>query len=318
MADTPLNYLRTFGPRADPATGLTWGLLDISIAVVVIVTVLVVVGVILRRAPFAQAARPEPHAGVSGLSWITIGVALTVATLAVSLIWTVQVVAKVDSPAHPPALTLQVAGRQWWWQVGYRSADGQPAFATANEIHIPVGRPVLVELSSPDVIHSFWVPSLTGKTDTIPGRGNISWMQADRVGLYRGQCTEYCGVQHAKMAFVVMAQPQVDFDAWRSAQTAPAAAPTDAEATRGEAVFAARCASCHVIRGGPGYGEAGPDLTHLMSRRELASGALPNTTGALSGWIANPQGVKPGALMPATELSGPDLNAVVAYLETLK
>lgn len=314
----PLNYLQTAGPRADPATALTWGLLDISVAVVVIVTVLVVLGVALRRAPGGEAGTALSPQG-SGLNWIVVGVILTLAALAVSLVWTVMVVAKIDSPATTPALTVRVEARQWWWRADYPAAGpADPAFSTANEIHIPVGRPVLFELTSPDVIHSFWVPALTGKTDTIPGRQNLSWMQADRPGRYAGQCTEYCGVQHAKMGLAVIAQPQADFDAWRAAQGTPAASPTDAEAVRGEAVFASHCASCHIIRGGPGHGQAGPDLTHLMSRGALAGETVANTPGGLAGWVSNPQGIKPGAHMPASQLSGPDLNAVVAYLETLK
>jgi cytochrome c oxidase subunit 2 len=314
-----MNYLHTFGPRADPATTLTWGLLWISIVVTVVVTGLVVVGIIMRRAKSAGAgALPPAYKGASGLAWIYVGLALTGVALTVSLVWTVEVLAAITSPGSRPALTLDVTGHQWWWEVRYLGDRPGETFVTANEIHIPTGRPVLVKLAGADVIHSFWVPALTGKTDTIPGRTNLAWLQADRPGVYRGQCTEYCGLQHAHMAVYVIAQPPAAFDAWQAAQLRPAAAPSGGEASAGAAVFQHHCSTCHAVRGTPAHGSRGPDLTHLMSRQTLAAGVLPNDTGALSGWISNPGALKPGAKMPATNLSGPDLLAVTAYLETLQ
>ncbi|HEY5007019.1 MAG TPA: cytochrome c oxidase subunit II [Caulobacteraceae bacterium] len=315
---TPMSYLRTYGPRADPVTGLTWGLTILSLAVIAIITGLVLAGVLLRgrRASAAALAAPAER-GASGLAWISIGLGLTVVTLVGALIWTMQALAMVDSPLTPPHLTLEITSHQWWWEARYPGGPGQ-SFATANEIHIPVGQPVMLKLAAADVIHSFWVPSLTGKTDMIPGRVNIAWLQADRPGVYRGTCGEYCGVQHAHMALFVIAQPPADFEAWRRAQTQPAAGGLAPDAGQGAAVFAARCASCHTVRGSPAHGADGPDLTHLMSRTTLAAGALPNTIGALMGWIANPQALKPGARMPATYLSGPQLAQLRAYLETLR
>jgi len=310
----PMGYLATFGPRADPATALTWGLMDISIAVVVIVTVLVVAGALLRR---VSARGPMPAAspgGKGGLAWIAIGCALTTATLLISLVWTVQVLARIDSPATKPGLTIEITGHQWWWEARYQPDQPGGAFTTANELHIPTGQPVRLKVTSADVIHSFWVPALTGKTDTIPGRVNLGWMQADRAGVYRGQCTEYCGEEHAKMALYVVAEPPARFDAWRQAELAPAAA----TALPGQTIFEARCGACHSVRGTSAGGVVGPDLTHLMSRRTIASGILPNDVASLSGWIANPQALKPGAAMPATNLNGAELTQVVAYLETLK
>jgi cytochrome c oxidase subunit II len=318
MSAWPMNYLRTYGPRADPATALTWGLIWLSVAVVVIVTVLVAVAIIVRRVrggASALAGLPA-ETGPSGMAWITIGLALTVIALIGALAWTLQALAAIDSPATKPALTLDVTGHQWWWEVAYHGGDVSQDFATANEIHIPVGQPVVVRLHGADVIHSFWVPALTGKTETIPGRTNLTWLQADKAGVYRGQCAEYCGVQHAHMAVFVVAQPPAAFAAWRAGQSA-AAAPTAATAA-GQSVFADHCAVCHTVRGTDAGGIVGPDLTHLMSRQTLAAGALPNTTGALSGWILDPQSAKPGARMPATNLSGPELGQLVAYLETLR
>ena len=314
----PLGYLRTFGPRADPVTGLTWGLLILSMTVVIIVSLLVVAGIGRRRRPSGTDTASEPLiVNGAGLWWIYGGLALTLPALAISLVWTMDVLAAVNAPSHAPALRLEITGRQWWWEVRYLGAPGQ-TFATANEIHIPVGRPVLIALRGGDVIHSFWVPSLTGKTDTIPGRVNATWLQADRPGVYLGQCTEYCGLQHAHMAFRVIAEPPAAFAAWRAAQLRDAPDPVDPAAVAGRALVVSRCGACHTIRGTPAGGEMGPDLTHMASRQTLAAGAAPNAPGALTGWIANPQAIKPGTLMPATWLSGPQLALARTYLETLR
>ena len=315
----PLGYLETFGPRADPVTALGWGLLALSCAVVVIVGVLVLWGVLTRRQRASIAPADLPVAGgEGGMRWIYVGLALTLVALIGSLVWTVAVTAAVNSPAQKPALTLEVVGHQWWWEAVYDPDQPGRTFVTANEIHIPVGRPVQVKLTGADVIHSFWIPALTGKTDTIPGRTNLAWLQADRPGIYRGQCTEYCGKQHAHMAMFVVADPPAAFEAWRAGQLRPATDPQSADAARGAGVFQARCSACHTVRGTPAGGVVGPDLTHLMSRSTIAAGTLPNNPSTLSGWVANPQALKPGAAMPATWLSGPELTDLRAYLETLR
>jgi len=175
-----------------------------------------------------------------------------------------------------------------------------------------------VELTGADVIHSFWIPALAGKTDTIPGRTNLTWLQADRPGVYRGQCTEYCGAQHAHMAAFVVADTPAAFEAWRRGQLAPAPTPASPLTMAGARVFQAHCSACHAVRGTQADGIVGPDLTHLMSRQTIAAGALPNDGASLAGWVANPQALKPEAKMPANNLTGPQLNAVVAYLETLR
>lgn len=315
----PLGYLETFGPRADPVTALGWGLLALSCAVVVIVGVLVLWGVLAKRQRASIAPRDLPVArGEGGLRWIYVGLALTLVALIASLVWTVAVTAAVNLPAQKPALTLEVVGHQWWWEAIYDPDQPGRTFVTANEIHIPVGRPVQVKLTGADVIHSFWIPALTGKTDTIPGRTNLAWLQADRPGIYRGQCTEYCGKQHAHMAMFVVADPPAAFEAWRAGQLRPATDPQGADAARGAGVFQARCSACHTVRGTPAGGVVGPDLTHLMSRSTIAAGTLPNNPSTLSGWVANPQSLKPGAAMPATWLTGPELSDLRAYLETLR
>jgi cytochrome c oxidase subunit 2 len=287
---------------------------------VLIIALAVLAAVVVRkyRSPPADFSALEVGGTGGGMMWIYIGLPLTVVALFGALVWTMLVIAKIDAPPTPPKLTLEVTGRQWWWQVRYVGADPTQSFTTANEIHIPVGQPVLVKLFGGDVIHSFWAPALTGKTDTIPGRTNLTWLQADRPGVYLGQCTEYCGVQHAHMAFSVVAEAPAAFAAWRAAQLAPASTPSGGVATQGQSVFVATCGKCHTIRGTRADGTKAPDLTHLMSRAHIAAGLLDNNIDNLSGWISDPQALKPGARMPATYLSGPQLHAVVAYLETLK
>ena len=315
-ATAPLQYLVTAGPHANPATALMWGLIALSLGVVAIFTVAVVGAVVARRVR-GVATETVPSSGASGMWWIYAGIPLTVAALVVALVWTMQVMAAVDAPAEPPRVAIDVTGRQWWWEVHYPAMLGAAAVTTANEIHIPAGQPILVRLRSDDVIHSFWVPALAGKTDTIPGRINLTWLQADRPGTYRGQCTEFCGMQHAHMAFAVVADPPATFARWRAAQALPAAAPAG-EAAVGEQVFLSHCAGCHAVAGSVAHGHKGPDLTHLMSRATIAAGLLDNNVNTLSGWISDPQALKPGALMPPTWLSGPQLHAVVAYLGTLQ
>jgi cytochrome c oxidase subunit 2 len=217
------------------------------------------------------------------------------------------------------ALQVRVTGHQWWWEVQYRDSLPQNWANTANEIHVPVGRPVVFELRSADVIHSLWPPNLTGKRDLIPGNENSLWFQAESAGVYRTQCAEFCGLQHAKMALLIVAEPPDSFAAWLIRQRDTAATPTDSAALRGQEVFlASSCVMCHTIGGTPAGSRIGPDLTHLASRRTIASGTLPNTRGNLARWIVNPQAIKPGVRMPATSLDSDDLQALLTYLESLK
>jgi cytochrome c oxidase subunit 2 len=218
-----------------------------------------------------------------------------------------------------PALTLRLTASQWWWQVQYEDDQPSRVLTTANEIHIPVGEPVTIKLEATDVIHSFWVPELSGKEDLIPGRQNVITIEATAPGRYHGQCAEFCGLQHAHMALLVIAVPRPAFDAWREAQLAPAVEPQDAEARLGRDVFLSQpCMMCHRIRGTTAGGRVAPELTHLGSRETLAAGTLPLTRGSLAAWIADPQAVKPGSNMPRVDLNADQLNAVVAYLEGLK
>lgn len=318
-AAVPLSYLTGDGIKAYPVVRLTWGLLVISIAVVIIITGLVVVGIWRRPHDAAALESVAIERSGSGLNWISIGVGISSVFLLVSLIWTMAVLARINSPsANSSPLTIEVTGQQWWWKARYLNDDPSKVLTTANEIYIPVGRPVRVKLIGADVIHSFWVPALAGKTDTIPGQINETWLQAARPGRYRGQCAEYCGEQHAHMAFFVTAQSPDQFQAWLNKQLAPAESVSVPEAAKGEHMFEVHCGACHTVRGTLAGGSVAPDLTHLMSRETLAAGTLPNTLGNLVGWIANPQSIKPGTYMPNLYLSGPELTEISTYLETLK
>jgi cytochrome c oxidase subunit 2 len=222
--------------------------------------------------------------------------------------------------AGSPALRIEVVGEQFWWRVHYLDASGAPNLVSANEIRIPTGLPIEFVLKSKDVIHSFWVPSLAGKLDMIPGRVNSYRFAAERPGVYRGQCAEYCGAQHALMAFYVVAMEKAEFDTWYAQQREPAPEPGIAFLARGKALFLENgCGACHTVRGTPANGTIGPDLSHVGGRVSLAAGTYPNNAGTLAGWISSAQHLKPGNLMPSFgNLTGEQLRATAAYLESLK
>lgn len=217
------------------------------------------------------------------------------------------------------ALTITVRGQQWWWQVIYAGPDPALTFQTANEIHIPVGRDVHLQLESADVVHSFWVPSLAGKQDLVPGRSNSLLLRAERPGVYRGQCAEFCGLQHTHMAMMVIAEDPADFERWVVAQCGYGVIPAGPDAAAGQAAFLAKpCAACHTVRGTPATGTTGPDLTHVGSRKTIAAGLIETTRGSLAAWIADPQTLKPGNNMPMVPLTSDELKNISAYMESLK
>jgi cytochrome c oxidase subunit 2 len=319
MSAAPLSYLQAAGPAAAPLTQLAWGLGAVSVAVVVVIGLALAGAIWRRRPPVADPGALEAVGRPGrGLGWIYVGLAISVPVLAVCTIWVVVVLAQVLHPRHPPALTVQVTAHQWWWEARYPDPAGGRTFTTANEIHIPVGEPVRFELLSPDVIHSFWVPRLAGKMDVIPGVKNVTWLQAAAPGRYRGQCAEYCGLQHARMAFEVVADAPADFAAWEARQVSPPAPTGPPDVAAGAAVFQSRCAACHTVAGTPAGGIVGPDLSHLAGRATLAAGLIPNDGRHLAAWIADPQAIKPGVLMPKVALSAPQLTQLVAYLQSLK
>ncbi|GGY34913.1 cytochrome c oxidase subunit II [Pseudoduganella albidiflava] len=260
------------------------------------------------------------------------GLLLPLVILTALLAWSLASTASLSRPSSLNGLRVAVTAKMWWWEVRYTDPATGRDIVLANEIRIPAGRPVYLALTTSDVIHSFWVPALAGKVDMVPGRVHGLMLQADRPGTWRGQCAEFCGTQHAKMALHVVAQPQAEFDAWLAGQARPAPAPATAQLARGRQAFLERrCAACHVVRGvTDGAADdalavattrvtTGPDLTHVGSRLYLAAGTLPTHQGTLAGWIADPQSHKPGVRMPAVSgLEGDELRALAAWLESLK
>ncbi len=298
------------GPAAARIAELWWILLAAGGAVFVIV-MLLLAAALLRRSD-----RDTLHAPAGGSRMILLGgVAMPVVVLSGVLALTVNTLLALSAPPASDDNVVEVIGHQFWWEVRYPGHN----VLTANEIHIPVGTPVRVRLAAQDVIHSFWVPELHGKLDMIPGQTNTFWLQADRPGVFKGLCAEFCGIQHAKMTFLVIAQPQAEFAAWLAQQQQPAAVPGEPIAQRGLEVFlSAGCVECHTLRGTDATGNLGPDLTHIAGRRTLGAGIMANNPPNLGSWIAGPQHIKPGNLMPATPLAGDDLQALVTYLAALK
>ena len=273
----------------------------------------------------AAIAIARGHRGTSMASERQLGTSVAIAggisvvALVALLFQSVVTGRALDTLHSPDALVITVTGNQWWWDVQYDHPVPSLRVTTANEIHIPVGRPVRFNLFSNDVIHSLWIPNLQGKIDLVPGRLNELWLRADRPGVFRGQCAEFCGLQHAKMALVVVAEPSDDFERWLAGNRAPAPAPITPEQQRGkDVVERGPCAMCHNIAGTQAGGRSAPDLTHVETRSTIGAGSLPNTRGYLAGWIADPQHVKPGNRMPPPGLRDEELQAVLAYLETLK
>jgi cytochrome c oxidase subunit II len=307
------------GPAAAELSFLIW-LFTVLCAVIWVLVMIVLAAILWRR----RQSRPDPlvldHAREGRTSRVvTAAVAATaIALVALTLLsfFANRTLAGIGEDA---ALTVRLTGHQWWWEVRYENADPSKILTTANEIHVPAGEPVRLLLQADDVIHSFWVPTLHGKLDLIPGIVNSLTLKADKPGIYRGQCAEFCGFQHAHMATFVIAQPRPEFDHWYSEQLQPGLEPTTDEQRAGRDLFLQRpCLMCHKIQGTPAGGNTGPELTHIASRQSLAAGTLPMSRGNLAAWIADPQSIKPSANMPTMELSGDELNAIVAYLEHLR
>jgi cytochrome c oxidase subunit 2 len=296
-----------------------------TLALCTVVFVLVAGAVLLAlwRAPRASAQsapdlapldQPEP-APRRAVGW---AVALSCIGLA-GLLWAdVRTSSALAQLPADGALRIELTGKQWWWHAAYHDPLNGARFVTANELHLPVGRAAIITLRSDDVIHTLWLPNLHGKKDMLPGRVTEIRLRADQPGEYRGQCAEFCGQQHTLMALLVVAETPQQYQAWAAGQARAAAVPSGT-AQRGRQVFAEqRCAGCHTIAGSAAAGVAGPDLTHLASRRTLAAGTLPNTRGHLAGWVVDAPSLKPGTLMPAAPMAPADLHALLAYLETLK
>lgn len=310
------------GPGAARIGAIWWLMLFVCVAVFGLVMLMLLWAIAHRRPrvdPTPEAAPPDPRRERIMARWVGAAVAVTVAIVFLFVVASYWVGRALVTQPTSAALNIDVTGQRWWWDVHYRDPVPSREFATANEIHIPVGRLVELTLRSVDVIHSFWVPNLQGKKDLIPGQVNTLWLQADRPGVFRGQCAEFCGLQHAHMAFEVVAEPEEDFARWQAQQRQPAPQPATDEQKKGRDVFmTGSCVLCHAIAGTGAGGVAGPNLTHVASRRSLAAGTLPNAPGHLAGWIVDPQVAKPGNNMPPNPLRGDELQALLSYLETLR
>lgn len=317
----PMSPTNIFAPVSTPAKsifGLSLFVLAITGAIFIVVFSLLAYSVVKFRNRTNDDGREPPQVYGSNqieLAWTIVPVLIVV----VLFLATARVIHAVqDAPKPATAVEVTAIGHQFWWEFRYPKLG----IVTANELHIPVSdparpTPTFLKLLSADTDHSFWVPQLAGKTDLIPNRVNEMWMDPNRTGVFLGQCAQYCGTQHAKMLLRVSVDSRDDFDAWVRAQQQPAT--QDETVTAGRRIFeTTACINCHTISGTAADGRFGPDLTHLMSRQTIASGAAENTTEKLRLWIQNPDAIKPGSLMPAMKLNDADLDALVGYLETLR
>ena len=307
--------LNAEGAAAVQLKHLIIGIVVVCCAVWTLIMIVLVLALLRARTP-RESPNSETERRMGKL--VTAAVAATVVIIAGLTIASFHATRSLGM-SEDAGLTIKVRGQQWWWQFIYDDADPTKSFQTANEMHIPVGVDIRIELESLDVIHSFWVPSLAGKRDLIPGRQNVITIRAERPGVYRGQCAEFCGLQHSHMALFVIAEDVAAYQRWAAAQRESSVSPADPEAAAGKALFMRKpCAACHTIRGTEASGSTGPDLTHVGSRQTIAAGLLDNTRGSLAAWIADPQTLKPGNNMPMVPLSSDELRQLSAYMESLR
>jgi cytochrome c oxidase subunit II len=312
MIQSPFNPA---GPQADTIASLSLVFFSIC-AIVYVLTMAALLWAIFRRrqpgddSPQTSRRLTKAIVAAAGVTVLTI-VGLTVADAATGR--------GLISPSGPGAITIDVIGHQWWWDFQYQDVSPNQWVSSPNELHIPVGVPIVLKAASRDVIHSFWVPNLTGKRDLIPGMVTHTWIQADKPGTYRGQCAEFCGHQHAHMAFLVIAEPMEQFQRWVQQQRRGAAQPaTDLEQRGHDAFMSGPCVMCHTVRGTSAGARFGPDLTHVASRQTIAAGTLTTSREHLGDWIRDPQAIKPGTRMPPNVVRPENMEALLAYLETLR
>lgn len=312
LADT--NVLRVLDPGSPQARSIfNLG----AVAAIIFAAILVIVAGMIVYALMRfrwREGEPDPRQAAGNrkieIIWTAIPGVIVIALFAL----TVRTMGLSDPPPAPTP-DLVVTGHQWWWEARYP----QSGAVVANEIHIPVGRAMSVRLESADVLHEFWVPELARKMTAVPGHPNHIWLQADHAGTYLGICTEFCGTQHAWMHFLIVAEPEADFEAWQQAQLRPAAEPVAEAAVKGHALFmGSSCVNCHAINGTTANARIAPDLTHFASRRQLGSGVADNTPENLRHWLADPQRVKPGVKMPDYKFTDEQVAQLAAYFETLK
>ena len=313
------------GPHAARIADFWWFSVAIASAVVLLVWIGVLAGALKggarRRGTILEQVKPDPASERRMTRWVAGATLATVLVLFVYLVVDFLNGRALSARVPVKATTIRVTGNQWWWDVTYID-PGNPSMQvrTANEIHVPVGEAVTLELEAADVIHSIWIPRLNGKMDLIPSHRNRLHIRADVAGRYYGECAEFCGHQHAWMKLEIVAEPRAVFERWYAGQLrTPSPTPPDSLRQVGQGVFLTKgCPVCHNVAGTPATGQTAPDLTHLASRRMIAAGRLPNTRGNLAGWILNPQGIKPGTKMPSNQLQPSELHALLAYLESLR
>lgn len=305
--------LNPAGEGATQIANLWWLFFAVCAAVYVLVMAAVIVAALRTRSDPDRLSERRLGIAVGSATAVTIAILFI---LLLSSIFTGRALGDLDAEPH---LRIVVTAQQWWWKLDYHHPDPSKRITTANEMVIPVGTPVQLELRSRDVIHSLWIPSIHGKRDLIPGRTTTFVIRADRAGRFDGQCAEFCGIQHAKMRLQLVALPPSDYEAWAANQLLDAAPPHTSAEARGRDVFlSGSCPLCHTVRGTPARGTNGPDLTHLASRRMIAANSAPNLPGHLAGWVVDPQSIKPGNHMPPNPLPGEDLQPLVAWLRSLK
>ena len=315
------NAVNPAGPQANNLSRLWWLMFTVSSVVFVLVMIAVLLSLRNRTHSETTPILEPPQLQEQRRRNVVISaVTVTVIILFVFLIASFSAGRYLTAElAHKNGIAIDVTGHQWWWEIRYNDVDASNIFTTANEIHIPVGVPVTFTLHGADVIHSFWVPNLAGKKDLIPGKVNSIWLQADKPGVYRGQCAEYCGLQHAQMAFWVIAESQEQFNAWKQNQTQTSVPAASDSQKRGQQVFlSSTCVMCHAINGTPAGSNIGPNLTHVGSRNTLAAATIANTREHLAQWIKDSQQIKPGNKMPQNNLSDADLQSLIDYLQSLK
>jgi cytochrome c oxidase subunit 2 len=303
------------GPVARNNASVGWFLIWLMAVVYVAVMCALAIAVLRRRRASDDSAESTRRLART-VTWASIATVIVLVSVGVIAFAADR---GMNSPSGPGAITVDVIGHQWWWDFQYRDLSPDDFVTSPNELHIPVGVPVVLSATSRDVIHSFWVPNLRGKRDLIPGIVTHTWLQADTPGVYRGQCAEFCGHQHAHMALQVVAEPMRAFQDWIQHQRQPAAEPITDQQRRGRDVFMqGPCVTCHTIRGTDAGSRVGPELTHVGSRLMVGAGTLPNTRDHLRVWVTNSQATKPGNRMPPLALAPDDLEAVLAYLRSLR
>ena len=316
------NSINPAGPNAESLSRLWWLMFYVCSAVYLLVMIGLVVAIRkgTRHSDLNPVLNPSPQTETRKRNAVLSAVSVTVVILFVFLIYSYSTGRSLTADlGKKNGLSIEVTGHQWWWEARYNDVDASNMFITANEIHIPVGVPVLFTLHGGDVIHSFWVPNLAGKKDLIPGKVSTMWLQADKPGVYRGQCAEYCGLQHARMAMWIVAEPQDQFNAWRQNQTQGSVPPATDSQRYGQQVFlSSTCVMCHSINGTPAGSNFGPNLTHVGSRNTIAAATVSNTREHLMRWIINSQQFKPGNKMPQNNIGQTELEALADYLQSLK